>query len=89
MGDEADALTELGDELEAYEDDFERECEEMFQRYLDAENTSVHGKMSCPTCGRPIVKTSYQHKFCSNKRSGNCKDRFHNCMNESRRNRIW
>jgi len=32
----------------------------------------------CKNCGKEFIKKSYQHKFCSNKGKGNCKDKFHN-----------
>ncbi len=37
-------------------------------------------KIRCKNCGKEIVKKSYQHKFCSNKGRGNCKDKFHNSL---------
>lgn len=89
MGDEADALSDRGSGLEADSFCMEQELDDMLERYNINKTRGVGDKMICPTCERPIIKTSYQHVFCSNKRSGNCKDRFHNLMDESRQTRVW
>ena len=34
----------------------------------------------CKNCGKEFIKKSYQHKFCTNKGRGNCKDKFHNSL---------
>lgn len=37
-------------------------------------------KIRCKNCGKEFIKKSYQHKFCTYKGKGNCKDKFHNSL---------
>jgi hypothetical protein len=55
--------------------------------YRKAKNALVGERVTCPTCTKPFIKTSYQQAFCSNKGSGNCKDTYWNSANEKRRER--
>jgi len=54
------------------------------QKYEENSNADIGSYMNCPICNRKIRKKSYQHKFCSNKGSGNCKDRYWNIVDENR-----
>jgi len=43
--------------------------------------------ITCPICQKQFVKKSYQQAFCSNKRKGNCKDKYWNVASDKRRAR--
>ena len=56
--------------------------------YLKAKNAPVGSMIHCPCCNKKIKKLSYQHAFCSNKGSGNCKDTYWNLTIPSRMDRV-
>lgn len=71
MGDESEALGEIGDIFEAEEDFREMEKEEkIFQNiknesiYKDAERAEIGTTIRCPTCKRLILKKNKQRIFC-------------------------
>lgn len=68
-------------------EEYERWLDEMYQRYYENKNIPTGNKIKCACCGKTIIKHNYQTQFCSNKGSGNCKDRFWNNIDEQRRNR--
>jgi ssDNA-binding Zn-finger/Zn-ribbon topoisomerase 1 len=87
MGDEADALREIYDwDIDYEERDFHY-VEILEQRYVVVEMAKVGTMIRCPVCNKLIKKKSYQHKFCSNRGRGNCKDRYWNSVDEIRRAR--
>lgn len=104
MGDEADALYDMGCEFEAEEHlrvfsnditlgiDTTWDIPLMRQRYITAKTAKVHQDVICPFCGKPFKKKSYQQAFCSRKknRSGasKCKDRYWNTVDDGRRSRM-
>jgi len=52
--------------------------------YEKARKTKVGQTFSCPGCAKNVTKRSYQHTFCSNKGSNNCKDKFWNSTDAKR-----
>ena len=56
----------------------------METRYKSNKEAKVGTLIECAFCGKEIKKKSYQSQFCSNKGSGNCKDRFWNRMDRGR-----
>jgi len=65
-------------------------AETMKERYRAAEAAKVGSTIRCACCGRKIKKTTYHKRFCSNgktKKGGNCKDRYWNTVDVSRRER--
>jgi len=65
----------------------ESECIAMRSAYDAAKAAKVGSMIHCPTCRKRFLKRSYQQAFCRNKGRGNCKDRFHNTVSETRRER--
>lgn len=59
----------------------------MQRRYNDNKRAAVCTIIQCACCARKIIKKSYQTQFCSNKGKGNCKDTYHNNVNDTRRER--
>lgn len=83
-GTEADALDDQSDYGAA--DDFaEDEARKMHAAYEHAKHTKTGCTMTCPGCGKRIVKTTYNKVFCSNGRTvkgrSSCKDYFWNVIN--------
>jgi len=63
---------------------FERRCKARAAQYNFNNNVAKTGsKIRCAFCFKETTKTHYQKKFCCTK----CKDRYHNSVNEDRRNR--
>lgn len=46
--------------------------------YVTAKAAKKGETCTCPGCGKPFEKKSYQQAFCSNKGRGNCKDTYWN-----------
>lgn len=94
MGDEAQALSEQqdwpDDEYDMMEPDEARAAraedtrEEYKAQYAKNKKAKVGTRITCPVCGKPFKKKSYQHAFCSNKGKGNCKDAYWNSVDEIR-----
>ena len=40
----------------------------------------------CPSCGTGFIKKTYQQVFCKSKSKTECKDRYWNTVDESKRN---
>lgn len=58
--------------------------------YDNTKSAKIGDRISCPTCGKSIVKKTKDHAFCSNGRSkgaGNCKDGYWNKVDPVKRNR--
>jgi hypothetical protein len=55
--------------------------------YETAKAAAAGECVKCPGCVKPFTKKTKSQGFCSNKGSGNCKDRYHNIVNEKRRER--
>lgn len=97
MGEEADALNELGWDEIAEEDEREyqaqlyaKKIDQAIGRYREAARAEVGATICCPWCAKKIVKRTYHRKFCSNQRThgkNNCKDRFWNNVADARRER--
>lgn len=66
---------------------YENHVSEMKSRYDSNKKSKVGSAISCASCGREIIKKSYQSQFCSNKGNGNCKDHFWNRATDKRRSR--
>lgn len=87
---EAEALDDVYAILEArYEllkkstrvDHLQKVKEKLEEAYEKAKLAEVGTKISCPNCGKIVVKTTYHKTFCSNSKTHgkrNCKDRYHN-----------
>jgi deoxycytidylate deaminase len=66
---------------------------EMRKRYNAATNAATGATIPCPNCGKLFVKALYNKVFCSNQHSkgrtklNNCKDRYWNVTDDSRRSR--
>ena len=63
----------------------------LLRNRYDAAKVAKRGStISCPTCGKQHIKTSYQKVFCSNGShgKGNCKDRYWNFVDDNRRHRM-
>ena len=98
---EGDCLNEWGDECyeenkvlrthgKRNEDD--NLAEEMLGRYEENKTAKVGSTISCACCGKETVKTTYHKSFCSNGKTkkgkgGNCKDRFWNTVDFTRKAR--
>jgi len=88
MGDEADRLNDETEDLS--EDYFDSGLvASMVQKYNAARTASIGSVIRCPTCYRQHQKTTYHKVFCSNgrRRGGNCKDRYWNIVDDTRRDR--
>lgn len=84
----------MGDMAEYYDDredfDFENDIDlklgqVMLNRYSAAKKAETRATISCPCCGKLIIKKTYNKIFCSNgrtKKGGNCKDNFWNVVDE-------
>lgn len=97
MGEEAEALSEMGWDEMVEED----EREARGQAYLDknaaarkrydvAKRAETGATIKCAWCSKLIVKKTYHKVFCSNQRThgkNNCKDRYHNNVVDDRRHR--
>lgn len=59
---------------------------EMERRYQKAAMAAPGTEIKCPCCGKTQIKATYHHKFCRNK--GVCKNRYHNTVDEMRRERF-
>jgi predicted RNA-binding Zn-ribbon protein involved in translation (DUF1610 family) len=85
---EAEALSEWCEEaFFEEEDEIERKPKDytiLKTRYTIARTTKVGDKFECPSCGKIVVKRSYQHTFCRNRGQGNCKDYFWNRVDATR-----
>lgn len=55
--------------------------------YETAKAAKTGTQCTCPGCGKPFQKKSYQQAFCSNKGRNNCKDRYWNRASEGRSQR--
>lgn len=53
-------------------------------RYKAARQMKTGFMVKCPVCRKPHLKKSYQHVFCSNRGSGNCKDYYWNTVDFDR-----
>lgn len=92
---EADALSEQFDGEEGWEMTSEEEREEAhadfvyiaLSQYQRNAKAKVKSKINCASCGRRMVKKSYQSQFCSNKGRGNCKDAYWNNVDNERHER--
>lgn len=60
-------------------------------RYKVNKEAKTGSFISCASCGKKIIKKSYQTQFCSNKGMRNCKDRYWNNIDDTRRERaqLW
>ena len=88
MGDEAERLNEEMELREGLVGDAQLSL--MEDAYHEAKAARVGTQIACPTCGVLHVKTTYHKVFCSNAKTkgrGNCKDRFWNLVDETRRAR--
>ncbi|AGN30295.2 hypothetical protein VPFG_00296 [Vibrio phage nt-1] len=58
-------------------------------RYLIAEEMSVGDEFECPGCGEPVIKKSYQQRYCGVKKRGSstCKDFINNWFSVKRAER--
>ena len=85
-GTEGQALDDQSD-YGAAEDYADQEGQRMLDLYSKAKSTKIGQNMQCPSCGKGIVKTTYNKVFCSNGRNtkgkSSCKDYFWNVMNSS------
>ena len=86
----------LDDQSDGGAGDYMRECEQeeycnhinaIQRRYNDNKRAEIGTTIRCACCARRILKKSYQTQFCSNKGKGNCKDTYHNNVNDERRER--
>jgi hypothetical protein len=91
MGEEADALNdwlEDGDYYHSLTEEIQtsttrvqtKAVEKMKRRYEVAKRSKAGSTIACATCGKQIVKKSYQTKFCCNRGRKNCKDRYWNLV---------
>lgn len=55
------------------------------RRYDAARQAKVGSEIRCPVCDKAVTKTAYQKVFCTSVGPGNCKDRFWNTTDETRR----
>jgi hypothetical protein len=97
MGDEADRLVDFHSGLEGEYESYntydieteekayrlQRQIERYQRLYKRAEAKNIGCRIQCPTCGNRVIKKVKQQKFCGTK----CKDRYHNLVNEKRRER--
>ena len=69
----------------------ERRQAEAMARFVIAQNAKVGDEIRCPGCNALITKTSYQQKFCKEKKAGfsNCKDFINNWFSTKRLARVW
>ena len=91
MGEEADYLESQSDGGAA-DDMRERDQQAYYDgltkkeaRYCDNKRSEVGATIRCASCGKRILKKSYQTQFCSNKGRGNCKDTYWNNVSGKRR----
>ena len=59
-------------------------------RYEAAKDAKVGTVIKCAYCSKVITKNTYHKAFCTNgktSKGGNCKDRYHNMVSDSRRER--
>jgi hypothetical protein len=57
-------------------------------RYNEAKKAKVGDEITCPTCGKKHIKTTYHKIFCSNYKARgrhNCKDNFWNRVDPEKR----
>ena len=87
MGDEAEALNERYNGDEINDPSSIHYISNRKELYIIAGKAIIGETITCPVCEKRFKKKSYQKRFCSNKGRGNCKDRYHNSTNESRRRR--
>jgi hypothetical protein len=91
MSDETMSLNEryVDREVDSYfndiNNDYENKCIKALNRYKENKNSNIGTTIKCAWCGKRIIKKSYQTQFCSNKGKNNCKDKYHNNTNETRR----
>ena len=76
-----------GLDQDAYEESLEDNINEKISWYHIAKSAKVQSRIKCPSCNRIFIKKSYQQAFCSNKGRGNCKDRYWNIADDTRRER--
>lgn len=70
---------DLGEEDEI-ESQRERDAGIMQERYVANKSARVNTSIGCAGCGKRMLKSSYQTRFCSNSGVGNCKDTYWNCV---------
>lgn len=51
--------------------------------YAACKETNIGQTMTCPGCGKEIIKSSYHHTFCDQ----TCKDRYWNTIDPKKKNR--
>ena len=90
MGEEAERLYEWESFLEAdrevTRDQIERDSPAMVRRFNANGIAEVGATIECASCGRKVVKRSYQQRFCppvlkGKRKTYPCKDKYHNIMN--------
>ena len=69
------------------EEQYFKHISKMEQRYRQNSEAEVGCTINCAFCNKIILKKSYQTKFCSNKGEGNCKDKYWNNVDDTRRGR--
>lgn len=92
---EGQAMSENGEEkndsliklFNSYNEQLKSKINLYLSRYKFNKTRKVGQQIICPTCGKEHLKKSYQTQFCSNKGKKNCKDRYHNLVNNKRRER--
>jgi hypothetical protein len=95
MGQGADYLNDQWDGTDnSFSSVLERFKEQLNEKISVYENRHAFNKKQkvgdaiiCCSCGKEMVKKSYQSQFCSNKGRGNCKDKYHNLVDDTRRAR--
>ena len=93
MGQGADHLNDqwdgtdnsFGAVLERFNGQLDHKISLYENRYAFNRKQNVGDSIVCCTCGKEIKKKSYHSQFCSNRGRKNCKDRYHNLVNEHRR----
>jgi len=66
--------------------------DKMLSRYKIADEAKIGEEILCACCAKKTIKTTYHKKFCSNgktknRRGNNCKDKYWNTVDDSRRHR--
>lgn len=64
-----------------------RERDALLERWGKVKRAMAGAVVKCPVCGRSFRKLRASHVFCRHKGRHNCKDRFWNTVNDTRRER--
>ena len=83
MGQGSETLSGMAEMAEEYE----YRITDLIANYQDNKNIKVNNNIFCPVCGKKFRKKTKAHSFCSNKGRNNCKDRYWNSTDETRRER--